>query len=284
MRFIAIFTALAATFAQVGCHNSIYFYETEKFSLTLEGRPDATEPVSLSLGAKQRVAAIVPSKDTSWPMSNDPAKDALSLISFFDLRKTDADGLLFFQSPTMTMETVLLSGHAAAQLTEPQAQRAFKAVAQAPDLVVHLARIFDNLNQISNDTKLSAGARKKAKALVNALNEEGEKLVPTVYPVPFYAEKRGGSIEVHLGRNEGDPVQTATQDFVKFGAYWANLEVSYELLRQYITSDHAQKALFESHLKRTEAERERILVAISKVSVLADTIDFFTDYLKGKVQ
>ena len=55
----ALFAAVLFTLS--GC-NAVYLYETDKVSLTLEGKPaDASEPVTGSLGIKQRVVLIVPS-------------------------------------------------------------------------------------------------------------------------------------------------------------------------------------------------------------------------------
>lgn len=50
-----------------GC-NAIYFYETQKYSLTVEGRPDVTSPASFNLGIKHRVAAVIPEKGNMLDM------------------------------------------------------------------------------------------------------------------------------------------------------------------------------------------------------------------------
>lgn len=95
-----------------GCANSIYFYETEKISLTVEARPDSTQPVQGNLGLKQRVALIVPKK------SNNAEKDgeALSTISSFDFRiKDDED---FFRLNPVLIKTAFITGEAASNLYE----------------------------------------------------------------------------------------------------------------------------------------------------------------------
>ena len=57
-----------------GCSNALYFYETEKISLTAEARPDSSQPVQGSLGIKQRVVLIAPKGRNN---------DAVSSISSF---------------------------------------------------------------------------------------------------------------------------------------------------------------------------------------------------------
>jgi hypothetical protein len=49
----------AAILLAGGC-DSVYFYETEKASLTLEARPDVTAPIQGNIGVKQRIVALVP--------------------------------------------------------------------------------------------------------------------------------------------------------------------------------------------------------------------------------
>lgn len=43
------------------CTNALYFYETDKISLTLEARPDSSQPVQGNFGLKQRIALVTPS-------------------------------------------------------------------------------------------------------------------------------------------------------------------------------------------------------------------------------
>lgn len=91
-----------------GCANSIYFYETEKISLTVEARPDSSQPVQGNLGIKQRVAMIVPKK------SDDVGKDgeALSAISSFDFRIKDVSG----EFNPILVRTAFVTGEAASKL------------------------------------------------------------------------------------------------------------------------------------------------------------------------
>jgi len=117
-----------------GCSNAVYFYETEKISFTAEGRPDAAQPVSASLGIKQRVVVVVPPGDKeackprAWP--EESTSDALGMISYFNFTKKPGDPNRWC-SDVITIDTALITGDAARELTQDQAKEAFKAFAQA---------------------------------------------------------------------------------------------------------------------------------------------------------
>ncbi len=96
------------------CSNTIYFYETEKISLTVEGRPDSTQPVQGNLGIKQRAVLIVPPKDGG---------EALSAISSFQFTKLPGG---FFNLGTVAIRSALVTGEAATSPSTPQ-----QAVARA---------------------------------------------------------------------------------------------------------------------------------------------------------
>lgn len=107
-----------------GCTNALYFYETEKISLTAEARPDSTQPVQGSLGIKQRVVLIAPKKS-----DND---DALSAISSFSFNIIPKAGTIL--NPVL-IQTAFITGEAAASLKTPEAASA-AAQAIQQDLVV----------------------------------------------------------------------------------------------------------------------------------------------------
>lgn len=76
MRFrIPTVLCAAATALVAGC-NAVYFYETDKISLTVEARPDSTGPIQGNLGVKQRVVAFVPESNRTDVMSPHSAKEA----------------------------------------------------------------------------------------------------------------------------------------------------------------------------------------------------------------
>jgi hypothetical protein len=55
-------TLLAMTTALMGLMgcSSVYYYETDKISVSLEARPDPTAPIQGNIGVKQRIVAFVP--------------------------------------------------------------------------------------------------------------------------------------------------------------------------------------------------------------------------------
>lgn len=68
-------SVLAALLLLAGCH-SVYFYETDKISLTVEVRPDSTGPIQGNFGLKQRVVAFVPPRADAKRMERSPEPPA----------------------------------------------------------------------------------------------------------------------------------------------------------------------------------------------------------------
>lgn len=101
----------------IGCANTMYFYETEKMSLTVEARPDSTQPVQGNLGLKQRVGLVVPKKKED--------EDALSAISSFNFKITPEPETVF--NPVL-IQTAFITGEAAANLTTQAAAEAAQAI------------------------------------------------------------------------------------------------------------------------------------------------------------
>ncbi len=108
--------AIALTWL-TGCSNALYFYETEKIAMSLQGRPDSSQPVQGSLGLKQRVTVVAPPKD---PDTMTKARsDAISMISTFRFRKDEGG---FADLGPVTIQTALVTGSAATDLKQ-QAQQ-----------------------------------------------------------------------------------------------------------------------------------------------------------------
>lgn len=106
---------LAVTLALAGCTNALLFYDTAKVSLTIEGRPDSTQPIQGSFGGKERTVVVTP------PKSGDG--ESAAMISSFRVKKEPG-----FFGP-VTMRSALVTGDAAKSLSEPQAKAAARAVA-----------------------------------------------------------------------------------------------------------------------------------------------------------
>jgi hypothetical protein len=86
-----------------GCGNSIYYYQSDSFSLKLKGRAsDASKPVQGSLGFKERVAIITPPKAEK--------DESVSLLSGFSFSKEEG----FFGR--VNIRSALVTGEAANNL------------------------------------------------------------------------------------------------------------------------------------------------------------------------
>lgn len=99
-----------------GCA-ALVFYETAKISLTLEARPDSSQPVQGNLGFKQRTAVIAPQMN----VDGEHAKDAPAMISAFRFGKSSG-----FPG-TIDIRTALVTGDV--DLTEAEAKKVAEALA-----------------------------------------------------------------------------------------------------------------------------------------------------------
>ena len=110
--------------ALTGCApHAVYFYETEKMSMTLEARPDPSQPVQGNLGLKQRVILVAPRKTDkntkstakdgtdSTPKSKSESGDSASVLSSTRFSKTPVEGSV--RVGAFLIQSVLLTGDAA---------------------------------------------------------------------------------------------------------------------------------------------------------------------------
>ncbi len=113
---IRIYMTSCLSFLLIGCVSPpMYFYETEKISLTVEARPDSSQPVQGSLGIKQRLALIAPKKN-----QNDSSKgvgEAVSALSSFSFKIMPKENNLF---DSVLIQTAFVTGEAAAKLDTPE--------------------------------------------------------------------------------------------------------------------------------------------------------------------
>jgi hypothetical protein len=153
-----------------GC-NTIYFYETEKVSLTVEGKADASEPVAGNIGYKQRVVAVLPGEksqqltdseqkllDGSAAGKSELVKDlekkeageAVSLISYFNLTKSPTGKL--FDDP-VEIRTAFVTGSAALALSDQQAADVARAMTDRDlDEFSDVVTLLDTVNLILNQS------------------------------------------------------------------------------------------------------------------------------------
>lgn len=152
---LRIYMATCLSFLLIGCANPpMYFYETEKISLTVEARPDSSQPVQGSLGIKQRLALIAPKKN-----QNDSSKgvgEAVSALSSFSFKISPEKNNLF---DPLLIQTAFITGKAASDLTVPEAVFAARAItlkgSEIENMDTHAECVFNNaVNVIPNKLDL----------------------------------------------------------------------------------------------------------------------------------
>lgn len=111
------------SFLLIGCVSPMYFYETEKISLTVEARPDSSQPVQGSLGIKQRLALIAPKKNLNDSNKGDDG-EAISAITSFSFKIMPKPGNLF---DPLVIQTAFVTGEAA-KLEESLVQKVAEAI------------------------------------------------------------------------------------------------------------------------------------------------------------
>ncbi len=173
-------SALVLCAVSAGCSNMIYYYQTDKFSLGVEGRPDSTAPISGNFGFKQRIVTVVPSKDDKALFEGQPEEDAVSMVSYFDFKLKDADWTWL---DPLTVNTALITGQAAAELSDDQAKGAFRALSTANldvsrETWTAFGLIYDNRGSMPHTEEL--------RELLDDLNEASAAILATAVPYPSY--------------------------------------------------------------------------------------------------
>lgn len=183
-RTLFLFLSLLLT----GCANSIYFYETEKISLTVEARPDSTQPVQGNLGIKQRVVMIVPKK------SNEDGKDgeALSTVSSFDFRIKDDEN--FFRFNPILIRTAFVTGEAADKLYDkaPGVAKVLSSYDQAlKEIKVENKQLDEIIAHVAKDSDIDSS---KLEELIN----KAEKAHPNILTSTVKSKLRGAKKQSEL--------------------------------------------------------------------------------------
>jgi len=186
----SIYRAFFLSLLLTGCANSIYFYETEKISLTVEARPDSTQPVQGNLGIKQRVALIVPKK------SNDNADgkdgEALSTVSSFDFRIIDDEN--FFRFNPILIRTAFVTGEAAGKLYDkaPGVAKVLSSYDRAlKEIKVESKQLDEIIAHVAKDSDIDSG---KLDELIN----KAEKNHPNILTSTVKSKLRGAKKQSEL--------------------------------------------------------------------------------------
>lgn len=252
-----------------GCSNALYFYETEKVSLTVEARPDSSQPVQGNLGIKQRVVLLAPKKNKS--------ADAVSAISSFDFKIIPKDHAIF--DPIM-IQTAFITGTAAANLDDQEAQRAAQAIAlgdvRASGADISIMRnIVDRLEQRHTDED------NKQLSLLDGL---GKAVMPTNYPVLIFDSDSNGSIKPKtksLALDTKNPGINSALD------YWGELNGSARILKfalrtpnkyKYdgipVTNEMVKNGL-QNEYEKTLHELKRIGQELSGNSIYTNALQYY---------
>lgn len=260
-----------------GCSNALYFYETEKISLTAEARPDSSQPVQGSLGIKQRVVLIAPKGE------ND---DAVSAISSFSFKIIPEPGTPF--NPVL-IQTAFITGDAAACLTEIEAQKAAQAITlgsvQPPgadySIMRNVVRIFEQ-----------SGTQEDAKHL-SLLSGLGKSVIPTNYPVPIFRLDYATNT-IKIEKPEGSLVNYSDIDSAL--SYWGELDGSAQKLESVLSapdqykfgdapaSNEMVKIGLKNKYEKTNKELKRIGQELAGNAIYTNALQYYIDkYIKKTV-
>lgn len=297
-----------------GCTNAVYFYETEKISLTVEARPDSSQPVQGNLGIKERVVLLAPKRapERITNTAKDPAKindntcdvdknkdkkndihDSVSAISSFNFNIIDEDGF----NPVL-VQTAFITGDAAACLKPSEATMAAKAITVgnihspgAADISV-MRNILDKLQSDADEDK-------KHLTLLSSL---AETVVPKKYPVRIFNIKRidkSVTVECQNGAPTADcqkGSELTTNSTIDIGTaltYWGKLNMSaakldfvlnnsdqYKYNNVPLTNDMVNIGL-HSELEKTKQESKRVSYELTSSPIYIDALQFYIDkYIK----
>lgn len=284
-----------------GCSNALYFYETEKVSLTVEARPDSSQPVQGSLGIKQRVVLIAPKKSNEvdvskkgsggdvaetvvkkdgkddTPEKNDDKNDAVSAISSFNFKIIPTK--IFEFSPVM-IQTAFITGDAAAGLEPYQAVDAARAIAlgdvHAPGADISIiSNVVDWLKQRHTD---------EDNKQLNLLDGLGKAVMPKNYPVQILVSDSKGTIKP---KTENLALDTKSPGIASALVYWGEINDSARLLEfalktpnKYkfdgvpVTNEMVKNGL-KNEYEKTEKELKRIGQELRRDSIYTNALQYY---------
>ena len=257
---IRLIMIICLAFVAGGC-TSVYFYETEKVSLTLEGRPDPTAPLSGNLGLKQRVVLIAPAARTKNPLAapasapengSEPKTDAEKAASLKALAEkaglfgkgSGGDALSVINSfrfqihakepgqvfPRMTIDGALITGEPASSLGQAATTRAIGALSGVDvspvvsnDIAV-LRLMFSGLKTLQSQASPGSAQRSNMDELMSSLNRLDD-LAPATYTVLMFDSIENGQFKARPGKALNDPVR-GEKGFDRVLTYWADLDLS----------------------------------------------------------
>jgi hypothetical protein len=307
MRMLRMMCIAGMVFGGLGC-NALYFSETEKISLTLEGKADASEPVSGNFGGKSRVVAVVPSKLNGKGKSdsgagtrssattravdelsvrdleNRAAEDSLSMLAYFDMKREGKANELF---APITIKTSFITGEAALVYTGGKstfnAADALKVITGVDKAVVHASIPSVTGLRTRLRTEEPFKSSKAAADLVKEMDTLGA-YVPESYD---FARYDSGSST--FTRKSG-PV--AAQGFDRLDEYYGELKGSDENLSRLLSKSPAKVAVdgeelkgqlaidfLSSELAKVKARKSKLEEQLARDPVYRAALRFYADQL-----
>lgn len=298
-----------------GCASGIFYYETGKLSMTVEGQAtNIAQPVSSNIGLKHTVVAVVPSKkpDNAQPCPTCKSKkcicpvtvpanetpeekalrevrqareDALSLISFFDVQKTDGTGW----DDRVDIYTAFISGRAAASLDRQSAAQAAKAITPLKSSDLGKLGKQSVYRNVVIDLVEMAKTDEHAEFIVAQLNKLTLCLPKnSKYPVAIYQYDLDDQFHAvsKANRKQGDTIKQST---VPNAAgihtvldYWSDLNSSYKALQnaknKIKSTSEANPLLIASidhEIELTEKELQRFTRALNRKKVFTQATTYW---------
>ncbi|MCK5353838.1 MAG: hypothetical protein KAJ63_01865, partial [Methyloprofundus sp.] len=228
--------------ALTSCSNALYFYEADKISLTVEARPDSSQPVQGNFGLKQRIALVVPPMNsnckTEPPLTDqdqDCEQEALSAITSFRFKKSPG-GLL--DIGPVSIKTAFITGKAASDLENSRGA----AIAAATAIIgtkpfnssgVDISIMRNIISVLEKDTENT-----QAEKLLAQLNALGKIIVPSNYPVTLYRvtlvpASALSNLKIFKDINTIIQLSGGINDAL---TYWAQLRDSVKLLKDVLNA------------------------------------------------
>jgi hypothetical protein len=177
---------LAVALLASGCTNALYFYETTKLSMTIEGRPDSTQPVTGSIAAKARTAVVVPPKADT---------EAGSMISLFKTSK--ASGFL----GKVSMTSMLVTGDAATSVAAENKAGAVAEVLIGKPIPSEQANVCAALATARRGPDAAHFAELSGKAWADLSDAERRSLGRATNKGPSYDETFHGAVRDAVAAN-----------------------------------------------------------------------------------
>ena len=258
----------------VSCSNALYFYETDKISLTAEVRPDSSQPVQGNFGLKQRIALITPPKSDG---------EALSVITSFRFKKHPGGGA--FDIGPVSIKTAFITGEAAAN--NGNAVGAATAIVGATTVKnsgVDIS-VMRNIVSLIEEDKDNTQAVK----LLGQLNALGKVIIPDNYTVTIYgAIPRTSFFELQALHNINTKI-SLPRDINGVLTYWGQLNGSFKTLKSVLKTPHDYlfnsqipsgqiiTSVLNEELTSTETEILKVRRELINNSIYSQTIQFYID-------